>query len=328
MHVDDLNGDDDDLTGADFGNDLTPPAPPADPPPAPAADDPPPVPVDGQPPGGDPMPPPVDDPPPPAPPGDDEPGDKTIPYDRFKEVNDAKKALAAQLAEREAELAALRAAANPPAPPADPPADPLAELNQQRDELYEQIEELRLEGDVKAAAAAQRKLDDLNQEILLTQTRQIASTATAQADAAKVYNAYADAAEAAFPELVKGSDVYSAEKVNDVNLTATAFEKAGMQPLAALQKAIKLVMGETVEDRQAKKAAPPPASAAPTPPAAPPVKTPDLKKAVAAANNQPPPSADAGINRDDMTINPRTLTEEEFDALPISKQRELRGDFG
>lgn len=310
-----LGGDDDDFSDADFGNDLNPPAnSPADPPPTEPASDPLPDPAGGSPADGD-QKPPVDG----EGEGEADADGNSVPYGRFKEVNDAKKTLAAQLAEREAELAALRAAQNPPA---DPPAgeDPAAAFDAKLNELYERVEDLRLEGETKEAAKVQREIDAMNNQRLLEQSRQLAKEATSGAELAKQYNSYLDSVEATFPELTKGSDVFDAEKVADVNVTAEAYEKAGMNPLAAIQKAVKLVMGETVEARRER-------LAAPAAPAAPAAKPRDLNKAVDAANRQPPNMSERGVNKDDTKINISQLSDEEFDKLPLSKQRELRGDF-
>jgi len=131
-----------------------------------------------------------------------------------------------------------------------------------------------------------------------------------------------DALEGAFPELVKGTDAFDPAKVEDINMTAGAYEKAGMHPLDAIKKATKLVLWQTLEDRIASASKPAPAAApAPTAP------KPDLTKAVAAANRQPPDASTRGVNRDDTSINPAQLSEDEFDALPLSKQKELRGDY-
>lgn len=306
-----LGGDEDDLSDADFGNNLEVPAAepaPADPPPAEPAGDPLPDPAGGSPAGGD-----LEH--------EDAEGN-SVPYGRFKEVNDAKKQLATQLADMETQLAALKAAQNPPA---DPPAgeDPAKAFDEKLNELYEKVEDLRLEGETKEAAKVQREIDAMNSQRLLEQSRQLAKEATSGAELAKQYNTYLDSVEATFPELTKGSDVFDAEKVADVNVTAEAYEKAGMNPLAAIQKAVKLVMGETVEARQSKAAAPPPPAA----PAAPATKTRDLNKAVDAANRQPPDMSTTGVNKDDTKINVAQLSDEDFDNLPLSKQREMRGDF-
>jgi hypothetical protein len=306
-----LGGDEDDFSTADFGNDLNPPAaePPADPPPADPAGDP--ASADGGPPAG----------------GDHEgedPEASSVPYGRFKEVNDAKKTLASQLAEREAEIAALKAAQAPPQPaaPAEPPADPIAQLGSQLDELYDQVESLRLEGETKEAAKVQRQIDGINQEILLEKSRRIAAQTNSVTKVAEQYNNYLDALESAFPELVKGTDAFDPAKVEDINVTAGAYEKAGMHPLDAIKKATKLVLGQTLEDRIASANKPAPAA-----PAAPATKPRDLNKAVDAANRQPPDMTTAGVNRDDTKIDVSRLSDEEFDKLPLSKQRELRGDF-
>lgn len=313
-----LGGDDDDFSDADFGNDLNPPAnSPADPPPTEPAGDPLPDPAGGSPADGD-QKPPVDG----EGEGEADAEGNSVPYGRFKEVNDAKKTLATQLAERDARIAELEAARNPPA---NPPAgeDPMQAFNDELNGLYEKVEELRLDGETKQAAQVQRQIDAMNSQLLLAQSRQVAKEATSGAKLAERYNSYLDSVEATFPELTKGSDTFDADKVADVNLTAQAYEKAGMHPLDAIQKAVKLVMGETVEARQSKAAAPPP----PVAPAAPATKTRDLNKAVDAANRQPPDMSTTGVNKDDTKINISQLSDEEFDKLPLTKQREMRGDF-
>ena len=96
--------------------------------------------------------------------------------------------------------------------------------------------------------------------------------------------------------------------------------KNGIKAKQNIQKAVKLVMGETVDARRER-------LAAPAAPAAPAAKLRDLNKAVDAANRQPPNMSERGVNKDDTKINISQLSDEEFDKLPLSKQRELRGDF-
>lgn len=315
-----LGGDEDDLSTADFGNDLNPPAAelPADPPPADPAGNP--ASADGGPPAG----------------GDHEgedPETSSVPYGRFKEVNDAKKTLASQLAEREAEIAALKAAQAPPQPaaPAKPPADPvdarIAEITTAQNELYDRVENLRLEGDVAGAAAAQRELDKYNRELLLIESKRVSTQTVSQSKLQERFDSYLDSVELAFPELKKGTEQFNSGMIREVNELMDDFIAAGKDPLTAVQKAVKLVTGQTLEDRlaaAAKAAAPPEKPAAP---AAPATKPRDLNKAVDAANRQPPDMTTAGVNRDDTKIDVSRLSDEEFDKLPLSKQRELRGDF-
>jgi hypothetical protein len=307
-NIDPLDGDEeDDLANADRGDNLpgSDPAPAADPPPAEPASDPAADAEGGSPAGGDPV---VYT--------DEE--EKSIPYHRFKEVNEAKKLLQAQLDEIKANMPQPAA----PAAPSEPPADPLVALDAQLGDLYEKVENLRLEGETKEAAAVQRQIDGINQEILLEKSRRIATQTNSVSKVAEQYNNYLDALEGAFPELVKGTDEFDPVKVEDINMTAGAYEKAGMHPLDAIKKATKLVLGQTLEDRIASASKPAPA-AAPAPAA--PKR--DLGKSIDAANKQPPDASARGVNRDDTAINPAQLSEEEFDALPMTKQKELRGDY-
>lgn len=224
-----------------------------------------------------------------------------------------REALAARLAEIEKQLAKKD----------EPEAkdDPFARIDSQLDSLYEQVEELRADGNTKEAAKVQRQIDALKEERVEIKARQIATqTSTVQQENAR-YDAMLDVIEANVDAINPKSDDFDPAMVKELDTLVTAYEKTGLRPTAALHKATKLLFGFDLANP--KKAEPAPKTEAKKPEA----KKPDAAKAVETQKKQPPSLNDRGINNDSTKIRVETLSDEEYEKLPESKKRELRGDF-
>lgn len=244
---------------------------------------------------------------------DDDKGD--VPYKRFKKTLDQSKDKDLRIAELEAEVEAAK-----PKEPAKEPsvADPReAEI----DSLYEKVEDARLEGDTKLAAQLQRQLDKLNQTLVTEQARNMSFEAVSADKSANEFNSYLDRLEAAFPEVVKGTESYNVELVRDFNFAVDSFEKNGLSPIQALQKAQRILLGEfpTAEAAKPDKVVVDIASGK---------RKTAIANAVDAINKQPADAANKGLSKDEARITPSTLTDDEFDALPEAKKKQLRGDNG
>lgn len=203
----------------------------------------------------------------------------------------------------------------------DPPEDPVAKINEELDSLYEKVEEARADGDTKVAAQLQRKIDGLNRSLIDHATdKKTAKVATASVEETK-FLALLDRVEESVPELDPSSDDYDPAAVKDVEFHIVAYERAGLTPTQALEKAVKMLHGVDVSGRRA---------AAKETPAEekkdPPKKKPDPKKAVEHGKKQPPDSSKSGVNKDDTTIDVAGLSDEEFDKLPESLKAKYRGD--
>ena len=318
MHID--SDTDDDLANLDRGDDIaapsTPstPAAPAAPAPNPNAD-----PVAPAAPAADETDPAADD----VDPATADPADTplgapgSVPYARFHEVNEKRKALQARIEALEASPAAPAVAA----PASTETADLVATLVAKRAPLYDQVEEARLDGEVKLASTLQQQIDDLNADILVERSRKITSETLGASTENAQYNTLADHFEATYPQLQVGSAQYVSSEVADMNTSISAFIDSGMKPSAALARAVKLHFGAAATT-----------AAAPAAPAvvATPVAVPkaDVGKAVATINKQPADMSNEGQDSGQTAINTMALSDDEFDALPEQTKKKLRGDFG
>ena len=203
----------------------------------------------------------------------------------------------------------------------EPKADPIEAINAELDDLYEQVEEARADGKVKEAAKLQRQIDAKREEIVTLKAERISSKATTVAAENARYDAMLDQIESSLPILQPDHEDFDQSAVRALEFHVEAYEKMGLTPSKALAQAAKFLFGYGVPQPKAKEVEKKEA------PKVEPKKT-DIKKAVDNAMKQPPDSSGAGVNRgEDTKLDPRTLTEEQFDALPESKKAALRGDF-
>ncbi len=143
------------------------------------------------------------------------------------------------------------------------------------------------------------------------------------------YNALVAELEAIDPRFDEESEEYDESLVERVDDLTQGFEARGMPPADALRKALRYILGKdpfkesrrlardlrrrAEEEEEARKKRLPPR------------KT-DVKRNLDAKRKQPPDEPDARKEQPSR-IDPRRLSDEDFDKLPKSKLRELRGDF-
>lgn len=255
-----------------------------------------------------------DDPDPDADPdkGDDVPN-AAVRLDRMREQRDRER-VAREDAERR--LAALENASKP----AEPAVDPLKVLDGEIDSLYEQVEEARLDGDAKMAAQLQRQLDTKKEERIEFKTERVVSRSTVEASENARYDSLLDQLESEISVINPRHDDFDPEAVKALEFYVAAHEKMGMSATRALIAARNVVFGAArapVQDDA------PPAKAG-----KPPVKKTDLDKVADTQRRQPPDVANKGSDKDDITIDPDKLSDEEWDKLPKSKRAAMRGDHG
>lgn len=120
-----------------------------------------------------------------------------------------------------------------------------------------------------------------------------------------------------FPVLDSNSKQYNKEIADEMVETYTGLVAAGKDPLAALEKALKItVKMHDLVDEDGEEEDPAPKK--------------DVKDKLAAAKKQPPqmPASERGkkkeVDPDEIDIS--KLTDEEFDALPEAVLRKMRGD--
>lgn len=220
----------------------------------------------------------------------------------------------------EAELRELKAGKR--AEPEDDVVDPIDEINASLEAMYEQVEEARADGDTKLAAKLQRDIDAKNREISRLESERVAGKVTSETRINVQYDTMIESLERGIPALDPAHEEYQPELVQELEFQVNAYEKAGLSATAALRRAVTLLFRvDPWAPRSAAKVE------APAPPAKKPEdKKPDIKKAIETSKKQPPDAADRGVNVEDKKIDPRKLSDEDFDKLPEATKRRLRGD--
>jgi hypothetical protein len=245
----------------------------------------------------------------------DDTATKQVPYKRFKELVDQRRELQRELAE-------ARAAATQAGKAEDKQEDQVAVFNKRLDALYEKVEEARASGDSKQAATLQREIDGMNQAKLRAESQYVSRQAAFAAQQNSTYNQMLDYLERAAPVIDPNAADFSKDFVKELEFQVAAYEKMGMASPDALYKACGLLFdanpfdvtrreGATTKQEEKK------------PPAA---KKTDVSKNLEAAKKIPPKGESRTSASDDTAIKAVELSDEEFDKLPESKKRELRGD--
>lgn len=229
--------------------------------------------------------------------------------DKLRAQRDAARQQAEDNARR---LAALEARLN--GDQAEEPADPLAELNTKLDSLYEQVEEARLDGDAKTAAKLQREIDATNRDIVKMEARGIAAEQTTQAAENARFDALLDVLEGEIDVLNPRADDFDPQAVKALEWHVAAFEKGGMPASKALRHAASVLFGFGSAPAQKEEKVVPLKR-----------KT-DVKKAVEHGKRQPPDVSTRGVDKDETKIRVADLSDEEFEKLPETKKAALRGD--
>ena len=235
--------------------------------------------------------------------------DQRIPKDRFDEVNQRMK-------EAEARLAEIEAAAAAPAPA--PAPEPIPEYDFDAAEL--KYMELVVDGEFEQAQAVRKEIRTAEQEALTVVAKQEAQEAREGARTDISFQEAVNDLEAAYPVFVDGNEGFKQEYVTEVLDLHQGFIDRGMDPVKSIVKATKYVVA--MNDLRTAPAAD---EGEATPSGKPASKT-DAKKKAAAKTTQPPQLPKEDGQRE-SSIDMSSMSEEEFDALPESKKRELRGDF-
>lgn len=241
---------------------------------------------------------------------------KMVTLKRFKEVIKQRKDLQAKLDEE--------AAAKKETKTTESDVDrQIKAFNDKLDDLYIKVEEARIAEDPKLAAQLQREIDGMNRQISRAE-----AVATARREAFSVqqnstYNQMLDYLETVRPILDPDAPEFDKRVVKELTFHVEAYEKMGMPASDALRKACSMIFEQdpfakdvkkVLKDDETKDDDKKPAD-----------KKTDVKKNLAAAKKTPP-SHPGRTQEGNGKINVVQLTDEEYDKLPESKKRELRGD--
>lgn len=243
--------------------------------------------------------------------GDDIPN-AAVRLDRMREQRDRERAEKLALAAR---IEALEKGAKPPE------KQPTQEekINAELEELYEKVEMLRADGEHKEAAKLQRQIDTKNRELVILEAKHISNETTTEAAENAKYDALLDQFEAEIPQLNPKHEDFDPKAVKALEFYVEAHEKMGMPASRALQMARNVVFGaaKAPEKKDDKK-----------PDDKKPEKKTDLDKVADTQRRQPPDPSNKGTDKDDVTLDPDKMSDEEWAAVPKAKRAAMRGDNG
>jgi len=232
--------------------------------------------------------------------------DKKVPYERFDEVNKKRKAAEEEAARLKEQLETLVEEKTPE--PEPEPYDYAAQEKAAMDAL--------LEGDQDKYAQLRAEIRAAEREETLREARRIASEGDKHLQENLTFEEAGERIEAQYPQFSQDSDVYNDTAREEMLDLYVGYAKSGLYTrVQALQKAA---------DNAAKIHALP----EPEPDNVITMKQPDTKKKIKAAKDQPPAMegrAAEGEAEGHRDLN--SMSDEEYEALPESTKRRMRGDF-
>lgn len=202
----------------------------------------------------------------------------------------------------------------------------LDQLTKELDDLYEKVEEFRAEGKTGEAAKAQRRIDELRDNMTRSQAAALALTEAIRQTEVRAYNNMVQELEVLEPRLDPDHDDFDQDLLDSVGELTEGYEAKGMPLTDALRKACKLLLREDVfakarslarkvPDREKEVEKPKKRMA-------------DVQKNLNAAKKQPPDNPNRRGERETQDIDMATISEKDFDALPEATLRRLLGSDG
>lgn len=241
---------------------------------------------------------------------EEQPEDIQVPKHRFDDVNERMKKAEARQEELEAKLKELTDQQNAPEPEPEPePFDFTAKEKEASDAL--------LEGDNDKYAAIQAEIRAAMREEILRETRQEQIESSKKAKDEMSFEETGARIEAAYPEFQADNEAYNKEARDEMIELYVGYVHSGNFTRAeALQKAADKTVkmygfekGEPVDDGKVVD-----------------IKKADVKKKAQAANQQPPKKQTTAKDNEEPRFDAQNMSDEEFEQLPESTKRRLRGD--
>jgi hypothetical protein len=245
---------------------------------------------------------------------------QSIPKSRFDAINERRKA-----AEREAEelrqQLAERGQRNEPQGEQQQQQAPAFDFDAKEQEYMEAV----VDGDFDKARAIRGEIRQAEQAEYKRVATEEARTTTSQERAKADLDAEVKAAESKYSVLDKDSEDFDQVLVDEVVDLMGGWVRSGKySPAQAMKKAVSTVA--KIYDLDAEAAVEEPAP--PPKPTKKPVSKEEVRKKTKAAASTPPNMSNAGEGvAAEIGVNLLDIDEDEFDALPESKLRELRGDY-
>lgn len=184
------------------------------------------------------------------------------------------------------------------------------------------------DGDIDEAAKLMREIRTLDAEISDLKADMKSAAAEARAVERVRYSVALERIEEAYPELNQDHEDYNPELTQDVVDLKATYERRGLTPTAALQKAVKRLMGTEGRDQKVATEVTPRVKAEDVAAAR---KKEAVGKAVDATKRQPPSSRSVGLNGDVLGggLNAKDVMRmghDDFVKLSDDALAKLRGD--
>lgn len=184
------------------------------------------------------------------------------------------------------------------------------------------------EGELDKAAALMAKIRKAERSIVEAQNDLKIAAAEARAVERTRYNVALERIEAAYPQLNEDHDDFDAELMEDVIDLKSAYERKGLTPTAAMQKAVEKLVGKSTRKQEA---------AIDTTPrvgekdVAAERKKEAVKKTLDAVGKTPPSTTKVGMDSDKAggaltAKDVMKLSQEDFSKLPDDVLARMRGD--
>jgi len=190
---------------------------------------------------------------------------------------------------------------------------------------------LLIDGETEKATAVMREIRMLERQIGDNKAEMKAQAATAAAVESIRYDTTVERLEAAYPQLNPDREEFDKGAVAEVMELASAYEMKGHAPYAALQKAVKLIMGTTTQKQETAASAKPQVDATAVEKAA--RAEAATKKAIDAAQKTPPALGKTGTDSDKLGGGELTadmimkMDQKKFAKLDEQTLARARGDF-
>lgn len=191
-----------------------------------------------------------------------------------------------------------------------------------------------IDGETEKATALMREIRGMEREMGDLKTNMAAQAAETRAIEQVRYETVVDRLETAYPALNPDHEDYDREQVKEVMELQTAYKLTGLTPTAALQKAVKLIMGAETSAQKTAATTTPRVTAEATAAALAEAKRTEeaTKKALDANKRTPPAAGKVGVDSDklgggqvtaDMVMK---MDQGKFAKLDEDTLRRLRGD--
>lgn len=232
--------------------------------------------------------------------------EKKVPYERFDDVNKKRKAV-------EEENARLKAQLEQYTQEKEPEPEPYDYATQEKAAM-----DALLEGDQDKYTALRSEIRTAERAETLREAQKLASLGDKQLQDNLTFEEMGARIEGEFPEFSTGTDVYNEAAREEMLDLYVGYAKSGLYTRTqALRKAA---------DSAAKIHALGGAAEAGVPDNVVRLKQPDIKKKAKAANQQPP-VMESATAREEIRRDVKSMSDEEYAALPESTKKKMRGDI-